>query len=124
MSNSPVLDAIPLNRLLRMAVVAGVESAVRIHIQRGDNLNARDDRGFTPLMLSAARNKPNICSLLLAANADAGLLDSSGLDALAIARLSGSTDAAKIIETALGVTAPVSTQDHDPQAQASFREAG
>jgi RNA polymerase primary sigma factor len=53
-----------------MAVVAGVESAVKIHINRGDDLNARDDKGLTPLMLSAARNKPTICKLLIDAGAD------------------------------------------------------
>lgn len=73
--NSP-----PLSRFLRMAVLAGVESAVQIHIDRGDNLNARDDRGQTPLMLSAARNKAAICKLLLSAGADAGLIDPSGRD--------------------------------------------
>ena len=50
----------PLNQLLRMAVMAGVESAVQIHIDRGDDLNARDASGMTPLMLSAARNKSAI----------------------------------------------------------------
>jgi len=81
-------------------VVAGVESAVQIHIDRGDDLNARDDKGQTPLMLSAARNKAAICKLLLAAGADAGLLDPSGLDALGIAHAAGALDAASVIEAA------------------------
>lgn len=83
-----------------MAVVAGVESAVQIHIDRGDNLNARDDKGQTPLMLSAARNKAVICKLLLAAGADAGLLDPSGRDALGIALAAGALDAASAIKAA------------------------
>lgn len=100
MTNSAVSDAHPLSRFLKMAIVAGVESAVRIHIDRGDDLNARDDRGFTPLMLSAARNKPTICRLLIEGGADDGLLDPSGKDALAIAIAAGSHDAALIIEAA------------------------
>ena len=84
-----VQGAVPLSRFLRMAVVAGVESAVRIHIDRGDDLNARDDKGQTPLMLSAARNKAAICKLLLAAGADADLLDPLGRNALGIAQASG-----------------------------------
>ena len=65
MNELNVTSAKPLNQLLRMAVMAGVESAVLIHIDRGDDLNARDASGMTPLMLSAARNKSAICKLLL-----------------------------------------------------------
>jgi len=95
-----VHDAPQLSRFLRMAVMAGVESAVQIHIDRGDNLNARDDKGQTPLMLSAARNKAAICKLLIAAGADTGLLDPSGRDALDIAQAAGAHEAASIIESA------------------------
>ena len=94
----PVHGVAPLSRFLRMAVVAGVESAVQIHIDRGDNLNARDDRGQTPLMLSAARNKASICKILLAAGADATLLDFSGRNALDIAKVAGACEAASVIE--------------------------
>jgi RNA polymerase primary sigma factor len=93
-------DARTLSRFLRMAVVAGVESALQVHIDRGDDLNARDEKGQTPLMLSAARNKTAICKLLLAAGADAGLLDPSGRDALGIAQAAGALEAALAIEAA------------------------
>jgi len=83
-----------------MAVVTGVEAAVRVHIDRGDDLNARDEKGQTPLMLSAARNKAAICKLLLAAGADPGLLDPSGRDALRIAQAAGALEAALAIEAA------------------------
>ena len=36
-----------LNRLFRMAVVGGVEAAVRLHIDRGDNINARGGKPAT-----------------------------------------------------------------------------
>lgn len=81
-------------------MVAGVESAVQIHIDRGDDLNARDEKGQTPLMLSAARNKATICKMLLAAGADAGLLDPLGRDALAIAQAAGALEAASAIKAA------------------------
>jgi RNA polymerase primary sigma factor len=90
----------PLSHFLRMAVVAGVESAVQIHIDRGDDLNARDDKGQTPLMLSAARNKAAICKLLIEAGADTDLLDPSARNALNIARAAGARDAAAVIESA------------------------
>lgn len=95
-----VQDASPMSRFLKIAVVSGVESAVQIHVDRGDNLNARDEKGQTPLMLSAARNRAAICRLLLASGADAGLLDPMGRDALTIAKATGSVEAALAIEAA------------------------
>jgi RNA polymerase primary sigma factor len=83
-----------------MAVMAGVESSVQIHIDRGDNLNSRDQAGQTPLMLSAARNKAAICRLLIAAGADAELRDPTGRSALAIAEIAGAHEAALAIAAA------------------------
>lgn len=83
-----------------MAVVTGVESAVQLHIDRGDNLNARDNKGQTPLMLSAARNKAAICKLLLSAGADPKLVDPLGRNALDIAQAAGALEAASAIEEA------------------------
>lgn len=135
MTNSAVCDARPLSRFLKMAIVAGVESAVRIHINRGDNLNARDDKGRTPLMLSAERNKPGICQLLIDGGADDGLLDSSGKDAHAIAIAAGAYDAALVIEAARSskrgpngieghsIRTPTSNGDDCPIVEASTADA-
>jgi RNA polymerase primary sigma factor len=92
-----IMPAQPLNQLLKMAVVAGVETAVRLHIRRGDDLDARDGGGFTPLMLAASRNKANICRLLLEAGVNPDLLDLSGRNALAIAHEAAASDAAAVI---------------------------
>lgn len=100
MNELHVVSVKPLNKLLRVAVVSGVESAVRIHIERGDDLNARDASGMTPLMLCAARNKPAICALLLSAGADHSLLDPSGRTALQIAVEAGSNATAEILGAA------------------------
>ncbi len=97
MSETNNFAARPLNRLLRLSVMAGVESAVQIHIDRGDDLNARDANGMTPLMLSAARDKPTICKLLMDAGVDHGLLDSSGKTALEIAIAAGASAAAAVL---------------------------
>lgn len=93
-----------LNSFFRMAVVAGVEDAVRLHIERGDDLNARDAGSQTPLMLAAARNKPQICRLLLAAGADPHLSDLRGNNALAIANTKGSHEVALLLEAACAST--------------------
>jgi RNA polymerase primary sigma factor len=65
-----------------MATIAGVEVAVKLHIARGDDLNARDGGGATPLMLASARRKKGIVQLLLAAGAKPELLDPEGRNAL------------------------------------------
>lgn len=92
----------PLNRLLKMAVIAGVESAVRLHIVRGDDLDARDDKGQTPLMIATARNKASVCQLLLDAGVDVGAVWPCGRNALSIAISAGADDAAATIGGFLG----------------------
>jgi len=87
-----------LNRLLKMAIVAGVESAVQLHIDRGDNINARDGNGFTALMLAASRNRSSICKLLLSAGANKDLLAPSGKSAQALAVDAGARDVAALFE--------------------------
>lgn len=104
MNEANVAVARPLSQFLRLAVIAGVESAVQIHIERGDDLNARDARGMTPLMLSAARDKPAICKLLLSAGADHRLLAPSGKTALEIAVAAGAEATAAILKE---VRAPI-----------------
>jgi RNA polymerase primary sigma factor len=89
-----------LGSFFRMAIIAGVESAVRIHIERGDNLNVRDAAGQTPLMLAAARNKPHIFKQLLDAGADPFLTDSHGKTALFIANAVGAREIALLLEPA------------------------
>lgn len=93
-----------MNRLFKMAVTAGVESAVRLHIDRGDDPNGRDDKGLTPLMIAAARNKATICRLLLASKANPRLLDPLGRDALSIAQGAGASDAEAVLLLALAPT--------------------
>lgn len=84
-----------------MALVAGVESAVQLHIARGDGLNDRDHNGQTPLMIAASANRASLCHMLLAAGADPTLTDNYGRDAVHIARIRGSDDARTVIEDAL-----------------------
>jgi RNA polymerase primary sigma factor len=89
-----------LSRLLKLAVIGGVAPAVRLHIDRGDDLDARDEKGHSSLMIAAARNRAEICRILLEAGADPSLRDSSGLDAIGHARKAGACEAAAAIESA------------------------
>ncbi len=101
-----------LGSFFRMAIIAGVESAVRIHIERGDNLNARDAGGQTPLMLAAARNKPHIFKLLLDAGADPLLADSDGKTALLIANAAGAREISSLLEPAFAPSLEAAPVDH------------
>lgn len=122
------MDAVPggkLNRLLKMAVLAGVEMAVRLHVRRGDDLDARDDSGMTPLMLAASKNKAAVCSLLLDAGVDLFLRDLSGRDALDIARTNGSVQAASVLETAVAArAAEIETDFSEATEVAVFETVG
>lgn len=80
-----------------MALWAGVESSVKLHIERGDSLEARDEHGQTPLMLAAARNKPHICKLLIDAGASSSATDPLGRQALDLALEARAIDAALIL---------------------------
>lgn len=88
-----------LNPLLRMAAIAGVEVAVRLHISRGDNLDARDSSGCTPLMLAAARKKSGVLRLLLDAGASPELIDAEGRSALAHALKGGCPECIAALES-------------------------
>ena len=105
-SVSPARGNPPIHRLFKMAVWAGAELAVKLHIARGDDLDGRDETGLTPLMIAATRNKAAVCRLLAEAGADLAAVDPSGRSALEIALGSGATEAAAAIELALDRQTP------------------
>lgn len=78
-----------VNPLLKLAAISGVETAVKLHIRRGDDLDARDGSGATPMMLAAAKRRLGVVQLLLDAGATLSLVDERGMDALAHARKGG-----------------------------------
>ena len=96
-----------------MAVIGGVEAAVQLHVDRGDDLNARDDRGLTPLMLAASRNRARICRVLIEAGADMSARDGAGNDALSIAQAAGAAECAAEIEAAMRVRAETCAPHHE-----------
>jgi len=90
-----------LNKLLKIAALNGVVAAVKIHIAKGDDLNARDNAGDTPLMISAKKNHINVCKLLLENGSDPLLLDALGKDAFTIASEVGAKETAALIKSLL-----------------------
>ncbi|HEK1770007.1 TPA: sigma-70 family RNA polymerase sigma factor [Pseudomonas putida] len=110
-----------LNPLLRIASLAGVEIAVKHHISRGDDINARDGKGATPLMLAAGRKKSGVVRLLLSARANPALSDVTGRDALAYAEKAGCDECAALIRRALADLTSALVEGRVTQ-QASLRE--
>lgn len=96
-----------LNPLLRMAAIAGIEVAVKLHIARGDDLDARDSGGATPLMLASARKKKGVVRLLLAAGANPKLLDSEGRGAIVYAEKGGCPECITLLREALDAVCQV-----------------
>lgn len=91
-----------LNPLLKLAAISGVETAIKLHIERGDDLDARDSFGATPLILAATRSRKGVVHLLLDAGANPTLTDKNGMDALACAVRSGCPETIVLLTEALG----------------------
>lgn len=104
-----------LNPTLRMAALAGVDTVVELHISRGEDLNARDGGGLTPLMLAASKNRASVCSLLVAGGADPALCDPAGRDALTIALSAGADGAAEVL-LSFGSKQKRPAEEHAPLA--------
>ena len=75
-----------INPLLRIAVLHGSESAVQLHILRGHDLNAQDERGRTLLMLAASKGHINICKKLLDSGTDPLIQDIEGKNVFEIVK--------------------------------------
>lgn len=103
-----------LNRLLKIAAANGVENAIKVHIKKGDDLNARDEMGKTPLMIAARSKQTNACKLLLENGADPLLLDLEGKDAATIAAEAGFSETATLIQSFTLVSAKAEAIEKAP----------
>jgi uncharacterized protein len=81
-----------VNRQLLNAVSKGDSASVRILLDNGANVEAKDANGSTPLVLAAERNDIAMVKLLLEKGAAAGAKDQQGDTALIQAARSGCTE--------------------------------
>jgi RNA polymerase primary sigma factor len=90
-----------LNPLLKLAVLSGAQPVVRVHIQRGADINAVDGDSKSLLMLAALKGDVETCLLLLKAGADPTAHDKNGQDALALALRNGKSEVCAVIRAYL-----------------------
>ncbi|OED43718.1 hypothetical protein ACH42_09360 [Endozoicomonas sp. (ex Bugula neritina AB1)] len=92
-----------LSRLLKLAVLTGVEKAVKIQLKSPETVNAQDERGTTPLMFAAQKGHAGVCKLLLAEGADPEILDSHGRSAQSYAEEKNYSDIVNLLTLDLEV---------------------
>jgi len=102
--------------LFKLAVLSGSESAIDIHVRRGDDVNARDGEGRSLLMLAAAKGNINVCRILLDAGANIALADAKGNDAFSFAVNSRHREVELLLRSRIAETGTFSQQPPaDPQ---------
>lgn len=92
-----------LVNLLKKAIFAGSEAAIRGYLRQGGQPDARDSNGMTLLMLAAWKDQAAICTHLLAAGANPALSLSAShpLTALEIAQRTHSLTAMPVLVQAI-----------------------
>jgi RNA polymerase primary sigma factor len=96
---APLADRPRPHPLFKAAVVSGSAELVKMHVQRGRDVNARDESGATLLSLAASKGRIEIAKLLLEAGADPAICDLQGKDPLNIAQANGFIDIVELLST-------------------------
>lgn len=101
MSHGSGVDVFRLKPLVRAAIQNGNSVLVAEYLANGGEVNARDQRGRTPLMLAASKGHSELCALLLEYGADSSTRDDEGQTASEIARCDGWPEVALLIDSYL-----------------------
>ncbi len=95
-----------LKPLVRAAVQNGNSALVAGYLDNGGEINARDQRSRTPLMIAASRGHTELCRLLLERGADSSARDEEGLTSLQIARQAGRQEVVQLLESHIRPDSP------------------
>jgi len=109
------VGATSLRPLFGLAAVHGLEVAVKEQLRRGEDVNATDQRGRSPLMLASAAGHVETCRILLEAGASVQLLDVDGNDALTLAVAHGRHEVEALLRGVLVPPTPRADLDPPPE---------
>jgi ankyrin repeat protein len=84
--------------LIEFCMLGSVKGAMYA-LQKGANINAKDDNGDTPLIISTLAGNPEMVTYLLTMGADSSIKNRKGHDAEKIAKLNNYNNIYSIIET-------------------------
>ncbi len=87
-----------INRDLLRAAMTGDTDAERALLKAGADANAKDKKGFTPLMMAASDGHTDAVRALLEAGADARATSNFGRTALMSAQTGGHTAVVQLLE--------------------------
>lgn len=99
-------DNSSLKPLLRLAIAQGNVELVRAYLSNGGAVEARDQRGRSPLMIAAAKGHLDLCRMLLDAGARVDARDADGVTPADFARVAGVTEVEALL-LATGRAVPV-----------------
>jgi RNA polymerase primary sigma factor len=91
----------PLNGLLKLASLSGNNEVVLLRINKGDDLNAVDEKGRTALILASSKGHIDVCKILLDAGADFRIKDFEYNDVLAVVPLDKKSELFKLVDQKL-----------------------
>lgn len=80
------------NSALPYIAAHGSLEDVKAILSKGEDVNLKDDKGNTALIMATKQNRPDILRLLLAHGADVNVKGESGITALAFATIEGNTE--------------------------------
>jgi hypothetical protein len=100
-----------LGDAFRDAALKGDVATVRNLLAKGEDPNAQDKSGYTPLMLAAGAGHLPVVQALLAKGADVNAKDDLGATALTVASGNGSTAVVEVLRKAMNKPCPANLSD-------------